>query len=866
MQTVLNRKGVPFYYGGKPESVMDESSNRIANGSYYIDVIDSNIYVMNNKWVEITNSSELSSLVPSSDDIKQTETSVISDYHLFQTSISTYYTIDIEEVVSIYLPQTFGNAGSLVAIEDTLSYGINIMDEPTRRFNILKFLGGIPNFVSKHYFFCDGVEWHLAKSFVPSIFGNSTLNTGTTTMKGSPSNSSILNFGASVTGENIGTIRLNSQVLEFKQHTEYNSNGRGNFTSINPGGFTSRCTLSPLSSSTFYNGPDTANISLNDNKKFKFHPIIPNGSGETFTINGVTFTEGVDFIGQNDNSLDATTLASIDYSGVANFISVEQIYGDVIFMFASPATVSTTFSVPYSYISLLYDTKAMVSPVALFLESGASQFKLSHTEHIFTDSTPAQNGIKYADDYSATFTDRSLVDKAYVDSQAGGGIEGTQYIFVSANGTDTENATELQAAYDLAKTKKAINPDWVSLESLFGFSVFASGIFTFLHSNTTMPWVGGQTYTIRLDGVEYTGVNQNSNAYLVQMSSVTAPDGDYTTMEVLYQEIIPSKVIVAPGYFNFTSNFLVDEDYVDIVSLDGNRSVVFNGTGTINITANNVFIKGIDAQDKNFTIGSNLNKLTVENCKGGDLSFGGDPSFGSNSITVSGTFTNCEGGSNSFGSYGVASGTFTNCTATSGFGSFYNGVASGTFINCKATSSAFGGQSGVASGKFIDCEGGGDSFGSGYSCVASGTFINCIGSISSFGASGTASGTFYDCITFGNSFGQSGVASGVFINCNSGTESFGGGYAGTLISSGTFTNCIAGDKSFGGGVGFEIISATASGVYTNCVAGQNSFGGTLSGKLYYCRLISGTFQTVSGSGITRYCVDGNGDTNNQSPM
>ena len=169
MQTVLNRKGVPFYYGGKPESVMDESSNRIANGSYYIDVIDSNIYVMNNKWVEITDSSELSSLVPSSDDIKQTETSVISDYHLFQTSISTYYTIDIEEVVSIYLPQTFGNAGSLVAIEDTLSYGINIMDEPTRRFNILNFLGGIPNFESKHYFFCDGVEWHLAKSFVPSI-------------------------------------------------------------------------------------------------------------------------------------------------------------------------------------------------------------------------------------------------------------------------------------------------------------------------------------------------------------------------------------------------------------------------------------------------------------------------------------------------------------------------------------------------------------------------------------------------------------------------------------------------------------------------------------------------------------------------
>jgi hypothetical protein len=792
MQTVLNRKGVPFYYGGKPESVMDESSNRIANGSYYIDTVNSNIYVMNNSWEDITDSSELSSLVPSSDDIKQTETSVISDYHLFQTSISTYYTIDIEEVVSIYLPQTFGNAGSWVAIEDTLSCGINIMDEPTRRFNILNFLGGIPNFVSKHYFFCDGIEWHLAKSFVPSIFGNSTLNTGTTTIKGTPSNSSILNFGASVTGENIGTIRLNSQALEFKQYTEYNSNGRGNYMNINPGGFTSRCTLSPLSSSTFYNGPDTAIISLSDNKKFKFHPIIPNGSGETFSINGVTFTEGVDFTGQNDNSLDAATLASIDYSGVPYFISVEQIYGDVIFMFASPSTVSTTFSVPYSYSTLLYNTRVLVSTPGIFLESGASQFKLSHTEHIFTDNTPTQNGIKYADDYSATFTDRSLVDKAYVDSQAG--IEGTQYVFVSANGTDTENATELQAAYDLAKTKKEINTNtkWVSLVSGWDFSVSESELSTSLDENTTIQWVEGQTYTIRLDGVEYTGVNQYSDINDVVMTSVTAPDGDYTTIEVLYQEIIPSKVIVAPGYFNFTSNFLVDEDYVDIVSLDGNRSVVFNGIGTINITANNVFIKGIDVQNKNFTIGSNLNKLTVENCKGGDLSFGG--SYGSNPITVSGTFTNCEGGYDSFGRSGVASGTFINCTTITGFGSYHNGVASGTFINCEAEGASFGAQGGVASGKFIDCVGGDVSFG-------------------------------------------------------------------RVAASGTFTNCVGGSNSFG-------TYGVASGVFTNCIGSASSFGkeGTLSGKLYYCRLTAGTFQTVSGAGITRYCIDGNGDTNNQSPV
>lgn len=34
---------------------------------------------------------------------------------------------------------------------------------------------------------------------------------------------------------------------------------------------------------------------------------------------------------------------------------------------------------------------------------------------------------------------------------AGGGLEGTNYIYVMANGTDTDNAAELQAAYTAAQ-------------------------------------------------------------------------------------------------------------------------------------------------------------------------------------------------------------------------------------------------------------------------------------------------------------------------------------------------------------------------------------------------------------------------------
>ena len=110
----------------------------------------------------------------------------------------------------------------------------------------------------------------------------------------------------------------------------------------------------------------------------------------------------------------------------------------------------------------------------------------------------------------------------------------------------------------------------------------------------------------------------------------------------------------------------------------------------------------------------------------------------------------------------------------------------------------------------------------------SGTFNNCTGGNYSFGGGGgTASGTFTNCTGGGDAFGGGGTASGTFTNCTGGDYSFGGGTA-----SGTFTNCTGGDYSFGGA------------------------GGTLSGQLYYCRLTTGSFQTLAEGGKLRACVDG----------
>ena len=384
----------------------------------------------------------------------------------------------------------------------------------------------------------------------------------------------------------------------------------------------------------------------------------------------------------------------------------------------------------------------------------------------------------------------------------GGSTSGTFYEYVTANGTDVENAAELQAAYTTAKSKVVTEATPISLVSLTGFDVFDGVIFAFFYepSLAGVSLTAGQTYTIILDGVEYTGVVVFYGDSDILMSSVTAPNGSYSTMSIVVSTTKKATVVASPGYYNFATDFIADDGNVDIVSLDGNRSVIFNGDGTINVTGDGAYIKGIDVQSKNFTIADDLPNITIVNCKGGNFSFGGDPTFGSNPITVSGTFIDCQGEEHSFAGYGIASGYFERCVSKTGFGTSSTGLASGTFIDCKVHS--------------------GDGFGAFTS--ASGLFVNCDSDLNGVG------------------FGAAGIASGTFINCRGSAAAFGGGGG---VCSGVFENCVSRIYGFG--------------------QTQGSRVGTLSGKLYYCRLTSGTFQTVSGGGITRYCIDGNDVANNQ---
>ena len=173
-------------------------------------------------------------------------------------------------------------------------------------------------------------------------------------------------------------------------------------------------------------------------------------------------------------------------------------------------------------------------------------------------------------------------------------------------------------------------------------------------------------------------------------------------------------IIVNPGNFDFATNFAVDTDFIDIVCASNKTDIIFTGEGTINVTADDFYLQGINVLDKNFTVTTLGTAYIIKDCIGGENSFGGDGD------DAAGTFKDCIGGFNSFGGFG--------------------GTASGTFENCVGANGSFGG--GTASGTFKDCTGGDYSFGSGG--IASGTFVNCVGGEFAYGSdSGSLTGKLY---------------------------------------------------------------------------------------------------------------------------
>jgi hypothetical protein len=421
-----------------------------------------------------------------------------------------------------------------------------------------------------------------------------------------------------------------------------------------------------------------------------------------------------------------------------------------------------------------------------------------------------------------------------------GGIGGSAYVYVKANGNPIENATELQTQYAIAKTM-------TSQTNTYSYAVSSvvenAGVYTVLFTNPSNLYeFSFGTNNVIINNIPYTIiVTAISSSFGMQFTGL--PSGvSFTSIAKVVTENVKVSLVLAPGQYDFQQqNFVIDDSLVNVVSLTGNADVILL-TNQMIITANNILVKGIDVFEGTIKIGSSLNQLVVEKCKGGLYSFstinfyenlsstfndcvGGFSSFGNTGMNMSGTFNNCIGGNSSFSPFqGSLNGTFNNCIGGDSSFAPSQGSLSGVFNNCVAKSSSFGTVSGntFLGGTFNNCVAMFNSF---ISSGNYGLFNNCQAQNSSYFLS-YGDPTFYNCQGQYRSFNCSSYNTfqGTYIGCSGGPESFGSNFAVNVNA--IFINCSAEFSSFAGGT-----DCVFGGTAINCNAQPGSFGGNSSSSI-----------------------------------
>jgi len=257
-----------------------------------------------------------------------------------------------------------------------------------------------------------------------------------------------------------------------------------------------------------------------------------------------------------------------------------------------------------------------------------------------------------------------------------------------------------------------------------------------------------------------------SNYIFVEANGTPIQNGGYLTASYALAKLTnPTgsdrfSVLLGPGLYEFTNDFNIDTEYIDVVSLTGNRDVYITSSNTIVIGADNVYVRGIDVDTKNFTITSSFPNTIIKNCKGGDESFGGNPNPTSASVPnpgyfIASTFIDCEGGDYSFAGNGSAYGTFINCIGgNNSFGNYCDGI----FTDCVGGDNSFATLGNIEGGTFKNCTAGDNSFAPignigdfNLTQILQPKLKECVGGINSFASSGIIYGLLQECqLTLGN--------------------------------------------------------------------------------------------------------------------
>lgn len=225
-------------------------------------------------------------------------------------------------------------------------------------------------------------------------------------------------------------------------------------------------------------------------------------------------------------------------------------------------------------------------------------------------------------------------------------LDGNNYLMVYGVGTPSENALELQTAYNQAK----LMPRYIGTYNSGNVINIKKGQ-VFVNSGIPVD------YFVAL--VDYNG------------TIGAAPSGTFTGMnDSIDPKSIKTTVIVAPGIYTFGLNkFTVNQIGIDIVSLTGNSDVKIDG---IIVSNNNLLIKGIDCGSEQFVVGTITDENIYENCVGNENSF-------YYTDVLYGTYIGCRVSSNLFPSALASGAKVINC---------YNG--DGTLVNYPISQSQTG--------------------------------------------------------------------------------------------------------------------------------------------------------------------------------
>jgi hypothetical protein len=194
---------------------------------------------------------------------------------------------------------------------------------------------------------------------------------------------------------------------------------------------------------------DTNNSDFQISELFKGLSLGSNGDANWGTLTPTTLTADRTYTLQNASG----TIAFLSDIPATPTLSTVLVFGnttggnDIVLTSNDSITSSTTTNAIYldngsgeiaistDGLSYLESNLRISSSQILLTGSTTAELKFLTTANTFTDNNTTKKGLQYAADYSADYTTRSLVDKAYVDSVAGGGVSPVAETYTLANVT-----------------------------------------------------------------------------------------------------------------------------------------------------------------------------------------------------------------------------------------------------------------------------------------------------------------------------------------------------------------------------------------------------------------------------------------------